>query len=103
MKMSIIEFINVSKFYEPREEEGFFRGDTIFLKFFKGKSCKRKIIALRNFSLKVSKGECVGIVGPNGAGKTTLLKLACSLLLPDKGDVIVEGLNTRKHYEKLVY
>lgn len=47
--------------------------------------------ALSNISLKVEKGEWLGIVGHNGAGKTTLLKLIAGLLKPDKGKVTLNG------------
>src|SRR5438105_1567564 len=42
---------------------------------------------IRDFSLRVQRGDRIGIVGPNGAGKTTLLKLLTGELAPDTGRV----------------
>jgi ATP-binding cassette subfamily F protein uup len=42
---------------------------------------------IRDFSLRVQRGDRIGIVGPNGAGKTTLLKLLTGELAPDTGKV----------------
>lgn len=39
------------------------------------------------FSLRVHRGDCIGLVGPNGAGKTTLLKMLTGELEPDNGTV----------------
>ena len=39
------------------------------------------------FSLRVHRGDCIGLVGPNGAGKTTLLKMLTGQLQPDSGTV----------------
>ncbi|MDH6267737.1 ATP-binding cassette subfamily F protein uup [Rhizobium sp. SG_E_25_P2] len=39
------------------------------------------------FSLRVHRGDCIGLVGPNGAGKTTLLKMLTGQLEPDSGMV----------------
>ena len=42
---------------------------------------------IRDFSLRVQRGDRIGLVGPNGAGKTTLLKLLTGELKPDSGTV----------------
>jgi ABC transport system ATP-binding/permease protein len=42
---------------------------------------------IRDFSIKIARGDRVGIVGPNGAGKTTLINLLTGTLLPDTGSV----------------
>lgn len=53
-------------------------------------------IALRDVSLTFE-NEIVALVGPNGSGKTTLAKHLNGLLKPTKGEVIVDGLNTKEH------
>ncbi|WP_226660055.1 energy-coupling factor ABC transporter ATP-binding protein [Pseudalkalibacillus hwajinpoensis] len=50
---------------------------------------------LHGVSLSVYKGEWLAIVGHNGSGKSTLAKLLNGLQLPEKGDVLVEGYNSR--------
>jgi ATP-binding cassette subfamily F protein uup len=42
---------------------------------------------IKDFSLRIQRGDRIGIVGPNGAGKTTLLKLLTGELAPDSGSV----------------
>jgi ATP-binding cassette subfamily F protein uup len=42
---------------------------------------------IRTFTLRVQRGDRIGVVGPNGAGKTTLLKLLTGELKPDEGSV----------------
>lgn len=48
-------------------------------------------IVLNDISLKIKKGEAVGLVGHNGCGKSTLLKLMTRILYPEKGTVDVKG------------
>lgn len=48
--------------------------------------------ALSNISIKVKKGESLGIIGHNGAGKSTLLKLLSRVTAPSEGEI---GLNGR--------
>lgn len=53
------------------------------------------VTALRGVSLHIRAGEYVALIGANGSGKTTLARHLNALLLPDEGDVWVDGLNTR--------
>jgi ABC-2 type transport system ATP-binding protein len=46
-------------------------------------------------SLEVEKGELIAVIGHNGAGKSTLLKMLASWLLPDSGQVLVDGINLK--------
>ncbi len=48
-------------------------------------------LALRNFSMKVGKGEFIAIVGPTGSGKSTTLNLITGLLKPTVGEVRIMG------------
>ncbi len=48
---------------------------------------------LRGVSLEVQRGETVVIVGPSGTGKSVTLQHMVGLLTPDRGEVLVEGLN----------
>lgn len=47
--------------------------------------------AINNADIEVSEGEVKGIVGDNGAGKSTLLKILSGLVLPDTGDIFLDG------------
>lgn len=49
---------------------------------------------LKELNLTVKEGEFVAVIGHNGSGKSTLAKLMNGLLLPTKGDVIVDGMKT---------
>jgi len=46
---------------------------------------------LEDVNLSIEKGELVSIVGYSGAGKTTLVSLLAGLIMPDKGEVKVDG------------
>lgn len=48
---------------------------------------------LRDISLSLNQGEITSIVGPSGAGKTTLLQIVGTLLAPDKGRLLVQGVD----------
>ena len=54
---------------------------------------RQSITALQNVSLEVSQGELALLVGPSGSGKTTLLNLIAALDRPDRGEILVEGLD----------
>jgi len=52
---------------------------------------KRRVAALEDVTLEVTRGECVAILGQNGSGKSTLVRLLSTLLLPDGGSARVFG------------
>jgi energy-coupling factor transport system ATP-binding protein len=52
--------------------------------------------ALQRVSLTINDGEFVAIMGQNGAGKTTLVKHFNGLLKPTNGEVLVDGVSTKK-------
>jgi len=51
----------------------------------------RRVAALADVSLELTRGECVAILGQNGSGKSTLVRLLSTLLLPDGGSASVFG------------
>ncbi|BAI60452.1 putative cobalt ABC transporter ATP binding protein [Methanocella paludicola SANAE] len=51
--------------------------------------------ALDHISLQVEKGEHMALIGPNASGKTTLAMVMNALLTPDRGECLVEGIDTR--------
>jgi ABC-2 type transport system ATP-binding protein len=49
--------------------------------------------ALNNVSLTLYGGELCGLIGPNGAGKTSLISVITTLLRPDKGSLLIAGID----------
>lgn len=47
--------------------------------------------ALNGVDLTIQPGRIVGLLGPNGSGKTTLIKLANGLLVPNAGEILIDG------------
>ncbi len=56
------------------------------------------LTAVKNLSLKLSKGVICGLLGPNGAGKTTTIRMIMNIIIPDRGEIKILG---KKMDEKL--
>ena len=56
-----------------------------------GKSYQGKWV-VRNFNLTINEGDFLCIVGTSGSGKTTLLKMINGLVVPDEGDITINGI-----------
>jgi len=57
--------------------------------------------ALNDISFSVNESEVFGFIGPDGAGKTTLFRIITTLMLPDKGEMKVLGLDCISHFKEL--
>lgn len=81
-KETIIDVNSVEFLYEEVEESGGTR-------------------VLKDVSLQIRRGEFLAVLGHNGSGKSTLAKHLNAILVPQSGNVSVEGLDTRD--ENLIY
>jgi energy-coupling factor transport system ATP-binding protein len=75
MKETLIEFKNVSFSYDNEEQT--------------------PSQAVKDITFSVRKGEFIAILGHNGSGKSTVAKLTNAILLPEKGEVLINGMNTK--------
>ncbi len=59
-----------------------------------------ELVAVKDLSLEVYRGEVFGFLGPNGAGKTTTIKMICGLLKSDAGEILINSLSLKDHYRE---
>jgi len=52
-------------------------------------------LAVKDLSLEIKRGEFLAILGHNGSGKSTLAKMMNGMILPTRGEVYVNGINTK--------
>ena len=60
------------------------------------------VVAVDDVSFSVQPGEVVGLLGPNGAGKTTTIKCLCTLVIPEAGEIWVDGIDAIKRPRRAV-
>lgn len=76
---------HLSKVYKVKRHNGLFH------------TTKEQIEAVKDVSLKIEKGQIVGLLGVNGAGKTTTIKMLTSLLEPTSGSYLLDDINGIKN------
>lgn len=52
-------------------------------------------VILENFNLTLNKGEFLCVVGSSGSGKTTIMRMINGLIIPDRGEVLINGKNIK--------
>ena len=57
------------------------------------------LVAVRDVSFRIERGEVFGVLGPNGAGKSTTIRMLCGLLDPSAGSATVVGYDVAKYPE----
>lgn len=62
---------------------------------------EKKIRAVDHLSFTAYEGEIFGLLGPNGAGKTTTLRMLATLIRPDEGDAMVDGISVVKQPDQV--
>ncbi|MDN5757387.1 MAG: ATP-binding cassette domain-containing protein [Tomitella sp.] len=58
------------------------------------------VVALDGLDLAVPEGTVLGLLGPNGAGKTTAVRIIATLLMPDEGSVLLDGVDVVAEADK---
>ena len=86
--MNVIEVNNLTKVYRLYNSPKNRLREIISLR---GKKFHHEFHALNGISLKIEKGQTVGIIGQNGSGKSTLLKIICGVLKPTAGQIHING------------
>lgn len=93
MEHMIIDAKGIGKDYRIRIRQG------KFLKRFLSNTYQVKE-AVKHLDLQIKEGEIIGFIGPNGAGKSTTIKMLTGILQPDRGEIMVNGINPGKERVK---
>ena len=57
---------------------------------------------IQQLNIDLYPGQITGFLGPNGAGKTTTIRMMTGLMHPTEGNVIIDGLSLKDHYEEAI-
>lgn len=58
-----------------------------------------KLKVLDSVSAELRKGQCIALIGPNGCGKTTLIKTILGMVVPQAGEILIDGLSIKNQFK----
>src|SRR5579862_7645826 len=61
----------------------------------------KDLVAVKDLSLELERGDIFGFIGPNGAGKTTTIKMLATLLIPTAGTASINGIDVVRYPEQI--
>ncbi|HZT44062.1 MAG TPA: ABC transporter ATP-binding protein [Chthonomonadaceae bacterium] len=61
----------------------------------------KDLVAVKDLSLELERGDIFGFIGPNGAGKTTTIKMLATLLIPSAGTAMIDGIDVVRRPEQI--
>ena len=96
--MSFINVAHISKTFKVAKKQSGFKAT---LKNFIKREYKY-IDAIKDISFNIEEGSIVGYIGQNGAGKSTTIKILSGILIPDAGEVTIDGLTPWKDRKEYV-
>ena len=79
------EIVDCVKSDTARKIEGNIEFKNVSFAYVKGET------VLKNFSIKINKGESIALVGETGSGKSTIVNLACRFYEPTEGSILIDG------------
>lgn len=79
----------------PIDKEIISISDNIYINNISFKYVKSSKNVLENCSLKIKKGQAIGIIGESGAGKSTLVDILLRLYVPDKGEIYMDDIDIK--------
>ena len=95
MNEYVVELDHVWKKYPLRKDSPGIKEFVLHLNHYaRQRQSDDNFYALKDFTLRIRRGECIGIIGKNGAGKSTLLSLILGTAIPSKGTIKVSELVT---------
>lgn len=65
------------------------------------KEYSNNLVAVKDLSLHLERGDIFGFIGPNGAGKTTTIKMLATLLRPTSGRAFIDGVDVTREPERV--
>ena len=82
----MIEMKNVTKSFRVKESKKFF-------------SKRKNVNIISDLSIQIPRGKIIVLLGINGAGKSTTIKMLSTLLIPDSGEIFIDGQNIKNMYK----